>query len=142
MIDDPILIKHARAGLTPRYLIALRGHLRKNSRSNGDRAQGLGRAALAGGLATLDMARMHAQAVVTTATKLLPRVPYIRLVFCGAGRDRGRARGRATADAAEKPRAKGADDSGEKNPGAAQGETRARERRRMVRKIVESVVCV
>ncbi|MDI1249242.1 MAG: sensor histidine kinase [Lacunisphaera sp.] len=47
--------------------MALRAQLRKTGPGNGDRAQGLGRAALASGLATLDFARIHDQAVVTLA---------------------------------------------------------------------------
>lgn len=60
-------MKHARVGLSARYLTALRSHLRTKSPANGDRAQGIGRAALADGLATVDLVRMHERAVVALA---------------------------------------------------------------------------
>lgn len=60
----PILTKYPRAELSARYLSALRASLRKKGAGNGDRAQGLGRAALAGGFVTRDLARIHEQAVV------------------------------------------------------------------------------
>ena len=62
------LIKTPHTGLPARYLTALRACLRKKHPGNGDRAQGLGRAALAGGLATMDLVLMHAQAVVALAS--------------------------------------------------------------------------
>ncbi len=65
-------MKKARTRLAARYLTALRTHLGKKSPGKGDhkgdRAQGLGRAALAGGLVTLDLAIMHEQAVVALAS--------------------------------------------------------------------------
>jgi signal transduction histidine kinase len=61
------LMKYTRARLYARYLAALRTHLGHKSLGNGDSAQGLGRAALAGGLATLDLAVMHEQAVFALA---------------------------------------------------------------------------
>jgi two-component system sensor histidine kinase DegS len=61
-------MKNASTELPARYLSALRGYLGKNSAGNGDRAQGLGRAALAGGLAILDLAIMHEHAVVALAS--------------------------------------------------------------------------
>ncbi len=57
-------MKNARTGLSARYLAALRRHLGRKNRDNGDHAQGLGRAALAGGLATRDLAAMHTLAMV------------------------------------------------------------------------------
>jgi signal transduction histidine kinase len=60
-------MKNVRTRLSGRYLTALRIHLGQKSLGNGDRAQGLGRAALAGGLVTLDLAIMHEQAVVALA---------------------------------------------------------------------------
>jgi signal transduction histidine kinase len=57
-------MKTAREGLSARYLAALRTHLGKKLPGNGDRPQGLGRAALASGCATLDLARMHEDAVI------------------------------------------------------------------------------
>ena len=50
-----------------RYLKALRGHLARKSAGNGDRAQALGRAALAGGVMTRDLAVIHEQAMLTLA---------------------------------------------------------------------------
>jgi two-component system sensor histidine kinase DegS len=61
------LIKNARSGLSARYLAALRTHLGQENLRNGDSAQGLGRAALAGGLVTRDLALMHEQAVIALA---------------------------------------------------------------------------
>ncbi len=56
-----------RLRLSARYLIALRAHLRIKGPGNGDRAQGVGRAALGAGLATSDMAFMHERALVKLA---------------------------------------------------------------------------
>jgi signal transduction histidine kinase len=56
-----------RQGFSARYLIALRSHLNRKISANGDRAQGLGRAALLGGWATRDLALMHEKAVVSLA---------------------------------------------------------------------------
>lgn len=60
--------KNARRRLSARYLTALRIQLGRKSRGNGDRAQRLGRSALAGGLVTLDLAHIHEQAVVALAS--------------------------------------------------------------------------
>jgi two-component system sensor histidine kinase DegS len=60
-------MKAARTRLYARYLAALRTHLDKKNQVNGDLAQGLGNAALAGGLVTLDLAIMHEQAVFALA---------------------------------------------------------------------------
>jgi len=61
------LMKSSRAELSARYLTALRTYLAKKRLEDGDRAQGLGRAALAGGLVTRDMALVHEQALVALA---------------------------------------------------------------------------
>ncbi len=61
------LTKNFRTGLSARYLSALRVQLRKEGPGNGDRAQGLGRAALAGGLVTRDLALIHEQALLVLA---------------------------------------------------------------------------
>lgn len=60
-------VKNARTGLSARYLAALRNHLERKIPGNGGHAQSLGRAALANGLVTLDLAIMHEQAVVALA---------------------------------------------------------------------------
>ena len=60
-------MKNARTGMSARYLAALRAHLRRKRQDDGDRAQGLGRVALAGGLVPRDLALMHAQAVLALA---------------------------------------------------------------------------
>lgn len=57
-------MKNLRTGLSARYLAALRTHLARKSPGKGRAAQSLGRAALAGGMVTLDLAIMHEQAVV------------------------------------------------------------------------------
>ena len=62
-------MKNTRRRLAARYLTALRTHLGKNGRrNNGDHAQDLGRAAVAAGLAPLDLAVMHEKAVATLAS--------------------------------------------------------------------------
>jgi two-component system sensor histidine kinase DegS len=66
--ENPLLMKDARAGLSARYQAALRTHLGQEILVNGSRAQSLGRAALAAGLVTLDLAIMHEQAVVALAS--------------------------------------------------------------------------
>jgi len=53
--------------LAQRYLKGLRAHLRENGRGNGDGAQGLGRAALAAGMAPVDLAVMHEKALAAIA---------------------------------------------------------------------------
>ena len=63
----PKSLQQGRARLSARYLAALRAHLRRKSPGS-DGAQGLGRAALAGGLVTLDLAIMHERAVVDLAS--------------------------------------------------------------------------
>lgn len=60
---------NARRRLSQRYLTMLRTHLGTRRPGNGDRAQELGRAVLAGGLATLDLAVMHEKAVVALAAR-------------------------------------------------------------------------
>lgn len=55
------------SALPARYLKELRAHLGKKTAANGDRAQGMGRAALAEGLKTLDLALMHESAMTTLA---------------------------------------------------------------------------
>ncbi len=52
-------------GLSTRYLRALRNHLKQGARDGMKRASGLGRQATAIGLETLDMARIHQQALTT-----------------------------------------------------------------------------
>jgi signal transduction histidine kinase len=54
--------------LSKRYVTALRAYLGGRDRAGGDRALILGRAALAGGLVTLDLAIMHERAVVALAS--------------------------------------------------------------------------
>lgn len=62
-----LMTKTAPSALSARYLAALHRHLGKTRAANGDRAQGLGRAALAGGLATRDLALIHEAAIVALA---------------------------------------------------------------------------
>jgi two-component system sensor histidine kinase DegS len=62
-------VRKKRAALSVRYRRALRAHLATKARKTSDRAQSLGRAALAGGLVTLDLAVMHEQAVVALASE-------------------------------------------------------------------------
>ena len=52
-------------GLSQRYVAALRQHLKQGPQASSERAQGLGRRAMALGLETLDLARIHEQALIT-----------------------------------------------------------------------------
>jgi two-component system sensor histidine kinase DegS len=61
-------MKPTATGLAARYLTALRLHLRRASGANGERARGFGHVALANGLASVDLARMHDAAVIALAT--------------------------------------------------------------------------
>jgi signal transduction histidine kinase len=58
-------MKPLRAEFSARYRSALHASLRKKGPANGDRPQGLGRAALTSGLVTRDLARIHEQALVS-----------------------------------------------------------------------------
>src|SRR5690349_388712 len=53
------------SGLAKHYVAALRTHLRRRPRGRSQPAQGLGRRALSLGLETLDLARIHEQALIT-----------------------------------------------------------------------------
>src|SRR4029453_16938913 len=61
-------MKNACAALSARYLTALRAHLGNKSTRDGDHAQSFGRAVLADGLMTRDLAIMHEQALATLAS--------------------------------------------------------------------------
>ncbi len=61
-------MKNVRTRLAARYRVALRTHLRQKGLRNGIRAQEVGRAALVGGLATLDLALIHEDAVAALAS--------------------------------------------------------------------------
>ena len=60
--------KKIHTELPVRYLKELRAHLSAKASGNGDRAQGMGRAALAEGLEALDMALMHERAMILLAS--------------------------------------------------------------------------
>jgi signal transduction histidine kinase len=62
-----VVKKGTRASLASRYRKALKAHLEKPAAENRRQATALGRAALLGGLATLDLAIIHEQAVLTLA---------------------------------------------------------------------------
>ncbi|HTO02566.1 MAG TPA: sensor histidine kinase [Opitutus sp.] len=66
---EAVLIKKTEAALSRRYFSALRAHLGERRPANGDRPQGLGRAALAGGLAMRDLALMHEKALIALASE-------------------------------------------------------------------------
>ncbi len=57
-------MKRKLAGLSRKYRAALGTHLRRNHRASLPTAQGLGRQALAVGMETLDLARIHEQALI------------------------------------------------------------------------------
>ena len=61
-------MKTIRRKLSARYLTALRSHLREVVPGRSERAQSLGRAISAGGLATLDLAVMHERALIALAS--------------------------------------------------------------------------
>jgi len=67
MLNRSALMKNVRTRLSVRYLKALRTHLGQKGLRHGGQAQDLGRAALAGDLATLDLAIIHENAVATLA---------------------------------------------------------------------------
>jgi len=58
-------MKRKLTGLSQRYVTALRKHLEQGPRASLSPALGLGRRAVALGLETLDLARMHERAVIT-----------------------------------------------------------------------------
>jgi signal transduction histidine kinase len=58
--------------LSQRYVIALRKHLKQGRRASLQPARGLGRRAMASGLETLDLARIHE---IALARLVLPRLP-------------------------------------------------------------------
>jgi signal transduction histidine kinase len=60
-------MKSTRSRLSVRYLTTLRAHLGHKKAGNGDRAQGLGRAAIANGMVTGDLVIMHEQAMKALA---------------------------------------------------------------------------
>ena len=62
------LTKNACRRLSARYLTALRAYLGDKDSGKGDQARSLGRAAVAAGLAPLDLAIMHEKAVVALAS--------------------------------------------------------------------------
>jgi signal transduction histidine kinase len=64
------VMKRRLAGLTRQYRAALRKHLKQGPRARLRRAQGLGRQAMSLGLETLDLAKVHEQALITV---VLPR---------------------------------------------------------------------
>src|SRR2546425_568598 len=57
-------MKRKLSRLSQRYATALRDHLKQSPRASLEPARGLGRAAVALGLESLDLARIHEQAVV------------------------------------------------------------------------------
>jgi signal transduction histidine kinase len=61
--------------LSRRYQMALRAHLKRGKQATLDSARGLGSQALAAGLQTLDLAKLHEQILVT---QVLPKCPASR----------------------------------------------------------------
>jgi signal transduction histidine kinase len=58
-------MKRKLSALSERYLTALKKHLKQSPRASLEQARGLGRQAVAIGLETLDMARIHERALAT-----------------------------------------------------------------------------
>ena len=67
-MNAPLLPTPPRHNLSDRYQRALRSHLSTKTAGNGDRAQGVGRAALTGGLDTLGLAHIHAQSMASLSS--------------------------------------------------------------------------
>lgn len=67
-----MLMKQQRTIFAKRYLAALQAHLGGNVSADRRRAQALGKEALAQGLATLDLAGIHQQAVISLAASPNP----------------------------------------------------------------------
>jgi len=65
-------MKHKPLNLSRRYQAALRTHLKQGKQASLESARGLGSQALAAGLQTLDLAKLHEQTLVT---ELLPGCP-------------------------------------------------------------------
>ena len=65
-------MKRKLFSLSRRYQAALRSHLKQGQQASLESARGLGSEALAGGLQTLDLARLHEQTLVT---EVLPGCP-------------------------------------------------------------------
>jgi len=57
-------MKRKRKALSNQYLAALRKHLARSTRASANSAERLGRQALSAGLGTLDLARIHEQALI------------------------------------------------------------------------------
>ncbi len=60
-------MKNTRSGIAAYYLATLRTHVRAKSMNGGHRAQAVGQAAVAAGLSTFKLGRMHEQALLTLA---------------------------------------------------------------------------
>ena len=60
------------AGLSRRYQAALQKHIERGPRTSPQSADGLGRRALALGLKTLDLARIHEQALIVLVSPSYP----------------------------------------------------------------------
>lgn len=65
-------MKRKFSNLSRRYQVALRTHLKQGQKANLEPARGLGSQALAAGLKSLDLARLHEQTIVT---EVLPGCP-------------------------------------------------------------------
>lgn len=67
-VDSGCLMETKLTGLSRRYQAALLRHLKQGPQVNPQSADGLGRQALAIGLETLDLARIHEQAMVAVVS--------------------------------------------------------------------------
>ena len=65
-------MKRKRKKLSRQYLAALRKHLAKGPRANSNPAERLGRQALSAGLGTLDLARIHEDALIELRPRFSP----------------------------------------------------------------------
>ena len=63
-VNSGCLMETKLAGLSRRYQAALQEHIEQGPRASPQSADGLGRRALAIGLETLDLARIHEQALM------------------------------------------------------------------------------
>lgn len=67
-VHSGCLMETKLTGLSRRYQAALQKHIAQGPRVNPQSAEGLGRQALAIGLETLDLARIHEQALIALAS--------------------------------------------------------------------------
>ena len=77
-------MKRKSSAMSQQYATALKKHLKQGPRAGLESARGLGRQAVAIGLETLDMARMHARALATPTLGMFAlHAAWFFVQFCG-----------------------------------------------------------